>query len=136
MIAVPSNKRASEVEQYGERAENSNMLEDGDDEEGWVAPPLQRHREDAEQIASSHPPVEASAAAPAGNNDDIPDIDELELEDAVPDEASFACCSQPDMYAVPYICASGICLTGRTLPCWSLTCHFELAVSAIRASDA
>ena len=102
----------------------------------WGAPPLQRHREDAEEIASSHPPVEASAAAPAGNNDDIPDIDELELEDAVPDEASFACCSQPDMYAVPYICASGICLTGRTLPCWSLTCHFELAVSAIRASDA
>ena len=95
MLAVPSNKRASEVEQYGERAENSNMLEDGDDEEGWVAPPMQSHREDAEEIASSRPPAEASAAAPARDDDDIPDIDELELEDAVPDEASLACCNSP-----------------------------------------
>ena len=106
---MPSNKRASEVEQYGERAENSNMLEDGDDEEGWVAPPLQSHREDAEEIASSHPPAEASAPAPARDDDDIPDIDELELEDAVPDEASLACCTKPTLHAVPHTFAPGIC---------------------------
>ena len=42
-LAVPSNKRASEVEQYGEKAEASNMLEVGGDDEGWVAPPMQVH---------------------------------------------------------------------------------------------
>ena len=112
MLAVPSNKRASEVEQYGERAENSNMLEDGDNEEGWVAPPLQSHREDAEEITSSHPPAEASVAASTRDDDDIPDIDELELEDAVPDEVCFACCSQPNLQSVPHTCVPGICLRG------------------------
>ena len=115
MLAVPSNKRASEVEQYGERAENSNMLEDGNDDEGWVAPPLQSHRQDAEEIASSHPPAEASAAVPARDDDDIPDIDELELVDAVPDEASRACCSKPSLHALPHTCVPGVCLKGRTL---------------------
>lgn len=90
-LAVPSNKRASEVEQYGERAEASSIVEGTGDDEGWVAPPMQTHREDAEEISSSHPAPEAhvNASAPAEqDDDDIPDIEELELEDNEFDEVS------------------------------------------------
>ena len=84
--AVPSNKRASEVEQYGEKAEASSMLEDGGDEEGWVAPPMQTQRHEAEEISSAHPAPEGHASCPAEEEDDIPDIDELELEEHEVDE--------------------------------------------------
>lgn len=83
---VPSNKRASEVEQYGEKAEASNMLEEGGDEEGWVAPPMQTQRYEAEEISSLQPAPEAHYSTPAEEEDDIPDIDELELEDHEADE--------------------------------------------------
>ena len=88
-LAVPSYKRASTVETYGERAEDADMLEDGDND-GWVAPAATNRDagEEAEEIPSSsaeqahtahaHP----SAHAKAGEDEeDIPDIDDLELED-------------------------------------------------------
>ena len=85
---MPSNKRASEVEQYGERAEASNMLEEGGDEEGWVAPPMQTQRQEAEEITSLQPAPEGHDSTAAGEEDDIPDIDELEVEDHEIDEVS------------------------------------------------
>ena len=85
-LAVPSNKRASEVEQYGEKAEASSMLEEGGDEEGWVAPPMQTQRHEAEEISSLQPTPEGHNSDPAEEEDDIPDIDELELEDHEIDE--------------------------------------------------
>ena len=83
--AVPSNKRASEVEGYGEQAEAAGMLEDGDND-GWVAPaPMARSGGEAEEITSlaeqeghAH---DGRADAGGEAEEDIPDIDELELED-------------------------------------------------------
>ncbi|EIE25975.1 autophagocytosis protein, partial [Coccomyxa subellipsoidea C-169] len=87
---VPSNKRASELEQYGMRAEANTMVEDAE-QDGWVAPPATQDTRDAEEIPSSHPESAAGPSVEARTNpeDDIPDIDDLELEDdeAEKDEA-------------------------------------------------
>ena len=89
MSAVPSNKRASEVENYGLRAEANTMLEDAE-EDGWVAPPATRDDHEVEEIPSTEPKPatatnQASSASAAGDRDDqeedIPDINDLELED-------------------------------------------------------
>ncbi len=80
---MPSYKRATEVEHYGERAEANTMVEDME-EDGWVAPPAVREAEgDAEEIPSGQPSVHAGAAAAEAEveAEDIPDIDDLELED-------------------------------------------------------
>ncbi|CAL8470212.1 g9754 [Coccomyxa elongata] len=86
---VPSNKRASEVENYGLRAEANTMLDDAE-EDGWVAPPATRDDHEAEEIPSTESkPATAtnqasSAIAPDDRDDqeeDIPDINDLELED-------------------------------------------------------
>lgn len=81
---MPSYKRASEVEHYGERAEANTMVEDAE-EDGWVAPPAAREGGDgdAEEIPSVHLPSHAEMAdnQPDADADDIPDIDDLELED-------------------------------------------------------
>ena len=83
MLAVPSNKRASEVEQYGERAENKQQCwRMGTMRKAGWHPPCRATERMQRRLPPSHPPAEASAAAPARDDDDIPDIDELELEDA------------------------------------------------------
>lgn len=92
MDAVPSNKRASELEQYGMRAEANTMVEDAE-QDGWVAPPATQDTRDAEEIPSSHPESAAGPSVEARTDaeDDIPDIDDLELEDdeAEKDEVGF-----------------------------------------------
>jgi hypothetical protein len=98
MDAVPSNKRASELEQYGMRAEANTMVEDAE-QDGWVAPPAMQDSREAEEIPSSQP--EPGTCPPktkeqeAGNyhEEDIPDIDDLELEDdeAEKDEVANLC---------------------------------------------
>ena len=87
---MPSNKRAAEVESYGEAAGAAGMLENAEDD-GWVAPaPMTRGAAEAEDIPSSTEPGQEQAHASnskaecAPNEDDeedIPDIDDLELED-------------------------------------------------------
>ena len=51
-----------------------------------LASVTQTHREDAEEISCSHPAPDIYASAPAEEEDDIPDIDDLELEDHEIDE--------------------------------------------------
>ncbi len=88
--AVPSNKRASEVERYSVHAEANEMLEDAEDD-GWVAPPATQCTHEAEEIPSTQPQP-AMPSASKGNEttdnleDDIPDIDDLELEDGEAEE--------------------------------------------------
>lgn len=80
---VPSNKRASAVEHYGEAAEQ--LLRDGDEDE-WVAPPSEHpdlgsaegETESIPHLASSLPQAASQAA---NNDDDIPDINDLELDE-------------------------------------------------------
>lgn len=85
---MPSNKRASAVEGYGEKAEEG-LVDEGD---GWVSTPADRSALDGEDIPSLSPNNAASKAAersPAGDeedDDDIPDIDDLTLEDSQQDE--------------------------------------------------
>lgn len=87
---VPSNKRASEVERYSVRAEANEMLEDAEDD-GWVAPPATQYTHEAEEIPSTQPQP-AMPSSSKGNvttdksEDDIPDIDDLELEDGEAEE--------------------------------------------------
>ncbi len=47
---------------------------------------MQMHREEAEDIYASIPAPESEGNTPAAGEEEIPDIDELELEDAVVDE--------------------------------------------------
>ena len=51
-----------------------------------LSPPMQMHREEAEDIPASNPAPESKENTPAAGEEDIPDIDELELEDAEVDE--------------------------------------------------
>ena len=51
-----------------------------------LSPPMQMHREEAEDIPASNPAPESKENTPAAAEEDIPDIDELELEDAEVDE--------------------------------------------------
>lgn len=82
-LSVPSNKRASAVEHYGEAAEQ--LLRDGDEDE-WVAPPSEHpdlgsaegETESIPHLASSLPQAASQAA---NNDDDIPDINDLELDE-------------------------------------------------------
>ena len=79
---MPSTKRAAAVEQYGERAEED--LQEQDD--GWVATPNNQGSNDtAEEIPSIESSGKASQsaqpAAEGGSDDDIPDIDDLVLDD-------------------------------------------------------
>ena len=91
-FVVPSNQRAAAVEGYGEISEES-LKDEGD---GWVSTPLE-HRQGAaeEEIPSLEPSSQAvRAATPNKDNDDddnIPDIDDLALEDAEEDEVKFHC---------------------------------------------
>jgi hypothetical protein len=94
VYAVPSYKRATEVENYGLRAEANTMVEDDNAEDGWVAPPALHKSGDAEEIPFSQPQAsteQASAEQADLDVEDIPDIDELELEDeaAEADEVNF-----------------------------------------------
>jgi hypothetical protein len=102
--AVPCYKRASAVENYGERAEDADMLENAEDD-GWVAPAANtRDAGEAEELPSSSaaaqpahaPPGRAGVgAAEDDDEEDIPDIDDLELEDHEDEDdevgASLAC---------------------------------------------
>jgi hypothetical protein len=47
---------------------------------------VQVHREEAEDIPASNPAPESKESTSAAGEEDIPDIDELELEDAEVDE--------------------------------------------------
>lgn len=57
-----------------------------------LAPVMQTHREDAEEISCSQPAPDTYASAPAEEEDDIPDIDDLELEDHEIDEVRRVVC--------------------------------------------
>lgn len=56
------------------------------------APVMQTHREDAEEISCSQPALDTHASAPAEEEDDIPDIEDLELEDHEIDEVRRVVC--------------------------------------------
>ncbi|KAK9804182.1 hypothetical protein WJX73_009883 [Symbiochloris irregularis] len=81
---VPSNKRAAAVENYGEQAEQASEAE-AVDEEGWFSTPGQ-HPDlgQPEHIPdmSSERPHPQTAPAKANPDDDIPDINDLELDDS------------------------------------------------------
>ena len=101
MYAVPSNKRASELEQYGMRAEANTMVEDAE-EDGWVAPPATQDTREAEEIPSSQP--EPGTCPPKAkeqeddHEEDIPDIDDLELEDDEAEEDEVAILRAPTVW--------------------------------------
>lgn len=101
MHAVPSNRRAAAVEEYGGSAEE--LLEGIDGEEDWVAPPPDSHGEAIDSVdvpstdATAGPKaVSKGAASQAGgqdaveDDDDIPDIDAMVLKDEEEDEVR--CC--------------------------------------------
>ena len=86
-FVVPSNQRAAAVEGYGEKAEES-LKDEGD---GWVSTPMEHRQGPAEEEIPSLEPSSQVARAPAAiedndDDDDIPDIDDLALEDAEEDE--------------------------------------------------
>ena len=81
MLAVPSTKRAAHIEQYGEQAGDS-LQDEGD---GWFATPHNfRSAESVEEIPSSGKEAgrHSGSVAAVESDDDIPDIDDLVLEDA------------------------------------------------------
>lgn len=85
---MPSNQRASALTEYGEKMEDG-LRDEGD---GWfstASEPLGGAA--AEEIPSLDGPSARQAAATGAkdalnSDDDIPDIDDLELEDAEEDE--------------------------------------------------
>jgi len=90
---VPSNQRASAIEQYGEKMEGEGLKDEGD---GWFStaetPGGGGAAEDIPNIDGSatraaDPPPNNSAGGEE-EDDDIPDIDDLALDDEEEDEAA------------------------------------------------
>ena len=98
------------MESYGERAEDADMLENGDND-GWVAPAATDRGagEEAEEIPSSCAEQEQAHAQSGGrvdageDDDDIPDIDDLELEDheQEDDEVCTSCITPHSLSSLP-----------------------------------
>lgn len=82
MYAAPCHRRAEEVEGYDEAAEQ--LVETDAQGDGWVSTGQASHQSTAEasipDLDSSNP-NQASNADAVGSDDDIPDIDDLAIED-------------------------------------------------------
>lgn len=78
---MPSNQRASDVEQYGEKAEDG-LRDEGD---GWVSTPAEHNAAVSEEEILPTAPAQQRAET-AESDDDIPDIDDLALEGGEDDE--------------------------------------------------
>lgn len=78
-MAVPSTKRAAAIENYGKEAEES-LKDEGD---GWFATP---YTPQASELVDDSPERvsrsdQVAQPAEANSDDDIPDIDDLVLDD-------------------------------------------------------
>ena len=87
-LAVPSNQRASALTEYGEKMEDG-LRDEGD---GWFSTASEPSGgAAAEEIPSldgpaTHKAAARDAGATDGSDNDIPDIDDLQLEDTEEDE--------------------------------------------------
>ena len=82
MPAAPCRRRAEEVEGYGEAAEQ--LIETDAQGDGWVSTAQPSHHSAAEASIPDldEPTTQASpGGGAADDNDDIPDIDDLAIED-------------------------------------------------------